>query len=672
MAALISSSFVLGCQLGPGRKVLDSTARESAQHRDSLAQLFLGNPVLNHIALSPDGRRVAGVLAKDGVELLIVQDVADDQLRVLSKLERSSDHNSWTVRKVLWPSDDRLLVSVEMPSTAAYGVRARQTRLVSLRLGGGKAKYLGAKWPDRERTQFQDQIISTLPDDPDGVLIGLRMIGERGVGVRRLNVENGVLSTVVRPLLGAGRWFADHDYVVRAAIGWAKTGTDEFLYARESGEDDFEKLLRWNRFDREQDGFWFAGFSADPSVIYVYRYTTDQGRLGVHRYGLRSRKLLDLVFADPEYDVRELIHSSEDGRLVAIAIDREKPEKYFVDQQAADEERHLEKLLPGLTRRVVSSDREGKTLIIRTSSDRSPPYYFIYERESGRVRPLFSAYPGLEKIELAAMAPVQFESRDGLTIAGYSTRPHIGEAPYPTIVLAHGGPASRYRWGGNPEVQYLANLGFAVFQPNFRGSNGYGREFETMSYGEWGQAMQNDITDGTRWLIAQRIADPNRIGIYGSSYGGYAALWGLIKTPDLFRAGASYAAVTDLSRLLGRQQYYRGAAVMEHLVGERWGDRAKLRGSSPARNAEKIRVPVLLGHGTEDPTVHVEQLEAMAEALRKAGNAAETYVYAGEYHGFLDERNRIDFYEKLGEFFQRHLGVDTPSSSQAAEVAGGS
>ncbi len=668
MTALISSSFVLACQSGPDKKALDPAARRFAQDRDSLAQLFLGNPVLDHIALSPDGRRVAGVLAKDGVELLIVQEVADEQIHVLSMLERSNDHNSRTVRKVLWPSDDRLLVSLGMPMEAAYGVRARQTRLFSIRLSGGKAKYLGAKWPDQENAQFQDQIISTLPDDPDGVLIGLRMIGERGVGVRRLNVGNGVLSTVVRPLLGAGRWFADHDHVVRAGIGWAKTGTDEFLYARESRDDEFKKVLRWNRFDGEQDGFWFAGFSADPSVIYVYRYT-EQGRLGVHRYSLSSRKLLDLVFADPEYDVRGLIHSSEDGRLVAIAIDREKPEKYFVDQDAAAEERHLEKLLPALTRRVVSSDREGKTLIIQTSSDVSPPYYFVYQRQSGRVRPLFSAYPGLEKLELAAMAPVQFESRDGLTIPGYLTRPRRGEAPYPTIVLAHGGPASRARWGWNPVVQYLASLGFAVFQPNFRGSNGYGKEFERMSYGEWGQAMQNDITDGTRWLIAQGIADPNRIGIYGSSYGGYAALWGLIKTPDLFRAGASYAAVTDLSRLLGRQQYYRGAAVLEHLVGKRWGDRAKLRASSPARNADKIRVPVLLGHGTEDPTVDVEQLEVMANALRKAGNPAQTHVYAGEYHGFLDERNQIDFYEKLGAFFKRHLMVYTPPRSREAEAA---
>ncbi len=662
---LLSTSLVLLCGCGGGAMGTRGDGQsEPSGGLKAQAQLFFGNPLLSHVALSPDGKRVAAILAQGGTEVLIAREVAGGPLRALTKLERTRNRSSQTIRKVMWSGNDGLLVSIEMPSQKAVGVSARQTRLMSVRLAGGVPKYLGKNWQYQEYTQFQDQIISTLPEDPEAVLIGLWMPTQNGVGVRRLNVRSGTLRTIVRPRAGIERWYADHHHVVRAGIGRAKTGTEQSLYAREDEADDFELILRWDPFNPEDQGFSFAGFSVEPHILYVYRYTRQQ-RVGVYRYDLRSRELGDLVFADPEYDVSGLIYSHQDGRLLAIAINREKPEKHFIDQRAQDRERSLAKQLPDVIRRVVSSDEAGETLVYYTSSDVSPPRYFIYRTGSERVYPLFSAYPDLEELEFATMEPIKYQARDGLGISGYLTRPPNGVAPYPTIVLAHGGPSSRDQWGWNPEVQYLASLGFAVFQPNFRGSDGYGKKFKTMSYGEWGQAMQDDITDGTHWLIEQGIADSDRIGIFGSSYGGYAALWGLVTEPDLFRAGASYAGVTDIPRMLSRDQYYRGADVLKHLVGKRWTDRAKLRASSPARNADKIRVPVLLGHGTEDPTVHVSQLEVMADALEDEGISVEKHVYRGEYHGFLDERNKIDFYSHLGAFFQRHLMGNLDAAAEA-------
>ncbi len=241
-------------------------------------------------------------------------------------------------------------------------------------------------------------------------------------------------------------------------------------------------------------------------------------------------------------------------------------------------------------------------------------------------------------------------------IPGYLTLPTEGEPPYPTVVYPHGGPWARDVWGWDPAVQFLASRGFAVLQPNFRGSDGYGDEFFELGRGNWGLQMQDDITDGAHWLIDQGIADPTRIGIYGASYGGFAALHALMKEPELFKAGASFAGVTDILTLLSDDSRYWGLVEdMEQLVGDRWGDHGRLAEISPARNAERIRAPVLIAHGTEDWRVHVKQAHAMANALEALDRPVETYLYQGEVHGFLDERNEIDFYTRLGAFFERYL-----------------
>ena len=230
----------------------------------------------------------------------------------------------------------------------------------------------------------------------------------------------------------------------------------------------------------------------------------------------------------------------------------------------------------------------------------------------------------------------------------------------PTIVYPHGGPTARDVWGYDPTVQFLASRGFAVFQLNFRGSAGYGTRHERLGYREWGLAMQDDVTDGVRWLIDQGIGDPERIGIYGGSYGGYTALMALAKTPGLFRAGASLAGVTDLPMLLEDFQWYRSEEFNRPTLGSAWDDGKKLDETSPLHNAERIRAPVLIAHGSEDPIVHMRHATMMASTLEKAGKEVELYIYEGDVHGFIYAKSRIDFYTRLATFFEKHL-APTPS-----------
>ncbi len=625
------------------------------------AAAFFRAPVLSHLALSPRGNYLAGIATQDGVELLVVRPTGGGEVRMLAKL----DEPGMQIRTVGWPSEERLLVSIEMPSALAVGVRARQTRLLSVPLDGSPPRYLGRNWQHVEFSQFQDDIIDWLPDDPEHVLLSWWQPGDNGASVRQVNVESGTFRVAVRSMPFVTGWAVDHLHQVRAGWGYRPSGTRYFLYARISPEDDFEKVIEVDPF--EESGFFFAGFSEDPARIYVFS-NDETAREAVYSYDLTAKRLGPMVFGHPEVDVEALYTSPIDGRLLAIGYVTDRPHLHFLDDETRRDQAWIDRALPRTINRIVSTDRAERLVIVHASSDTVPPKYYLYDRASGDIGLLVEAYPELRPEQLAPMRYVSFRARDGLEIHGYLTLPKDAEpSNLPTIVYPHGGPSARDVWGFDPTVQFLASRGFAVFQPNFRGSTGYGTRHTELGYQQWGLAMQDDVTDGTRWLIEQGIADPGRIGIYGASYGGYTALMGLVKTPDLFRAGASLAGVTDLIGLLNDDEWYGLDDWNSPTLGSKWSDRKKLRETSPAENAGRIRAPVLIAHGTEDPIVHVKQAEAMKDALEDAGAEVETYLYRDEVHGFIDERNHIDFHQRLAAFFERALAPETAQGG----VAGG-
>lgn len=616
------------------------------------AAAFFRAPVLSHLTLSPRGNHIAGIATQDGVELLVVRPTGGGEVRTLAKL----DEPGMQIRTVGWPSEERLLVSLEMPSALAKGVRARQTRLLSVPLDGSDPRYLGRNWKHVEFSQVQDDIIDWLPDDPEHVLLSWWQPGDNGASVRQVDVESGTYRVVASSMPFVTGWAVDHRHQVRAGWGYRRAGTRYFLYARVGPDDDFEKVIEFDPF--EEAGFFFAGFSEDPARIYVFS-DDETGREAVYSYDLRAKQLGPMVFGHPEVDVEALYTSPVDGRLLAIGYVTDRPQLHFLDEEARRDQAWIDRALPGTTNWIVSSDLAERLAIVQASADTVPPKYYLYDRASGDIGLLVEAYPELRPEQLAPMRYVSFRARDGLEIHGYLTLPKGAEpSNLPTIVYPHGGPSARDVWGFDPTVQFLASRGFAVFQPNFRGSTGYGSRHTELGYQEWGGAMQDDVTDGTRWLIEQGIADPARIGIYGASYGGYTALMALVKTPELFRAGASLAGVTDLITLLNDDEWYGLDDWNTPTLGSKWSDRKKLKQTSPAQSADRIRAPVLIAHGTQDPIVHVKQAEAMKDALEDAGAEVETYLYRDEVHGFIDERNQIDFHQRLAAFFERALAAD--------------
>jgi len=366
---------------------------------------------------------------------------------------------------------------------------------------------------------------------------------------------------------------------------------------------------------------------------------------------------MEVMFEHPEVDLSTLTYSRKRKVLTSIVYTTWKNERKFLDKIAEDRYKKLAARLPGKEVSISGADKEENTFIIRTFSDRSLGSYYLYEQEKDKLTKLADVSPWLNENDLAEMKPIKYTSRDGLTINGYLTLPKGKSKNLPVVINPHGGPWYRDQWGFNPEVQFLANRGFAVLQMNFRGSTGYGRKFFEASFKQWGKNMQDDITDGVQWLIKEGIADPKRVAIYGASYGGYATLAGVTFTPDLYAAAVDYVGVANMFTFMKTiPPYWKPfLEMMYEMVGDPEKDKQLLTDASPVMHADKIKTPLLVAQGAKDPRVNKDESDQMVAALKKRGVAVEYIVKDNEGHGFSNEENRFEFYEAMERFLKKYL-----------------
>jgi dipeptidyl aminopeptidase/acylaminoacyl peptidase len=361
-------------------------------------------------------------------------------------------------------------------------------------------------------------------------------------------------------------------------------------------------------------------------------------------------------------DVSDLHFSKKRKVITSATYTTWKEERQFFDPVSETLYKNLEEKLPGYDVYVVSSNKDEDMFIVRTITDRSLGAFYLYDSKSSELTKLADRNPWLKEDQLSEMKPIEYTSRDGLTIHGYLTLPKGKAAKdLPIVVNPHGGPWARDEWGFNPEVQFLANRGFGVLQMNFRGSTGYGRKFWEAGFRQWGQSMQDDITDGVKWLIDQGIADPKRVAIYGGSYGGYAVLEGLTKTPDLYAAGVDYVGVSNLFTFMKTVPPYWKPFLdmMYEMVGNPEKDKTLFEANSPALNADRIKAPLFVAQGAKDPRVNINESNQIVEALKKHGVAVEYMVKEDEGHGFHNEENRFSFYEAMEKFLTKYLVTTT-------------
>lgn len=620
---------------------------------------FFVNPTISRPALSTDGKTFAFIYSSGDKQTVFSLGVAPGNKPVaLVNINDPETRLAW----LAWANADRLLISAESRNPFSVGVRSRMTQLFGVDRDAKNFGWLGKNWERYGQQQipviYQDQIVHWTPAVPESVLIEYRNPYESSPDVMRMNVYNGRVSMAQPRGNDIQNWHADAEGNIRA--GEATTATNLYrLYARIAAKDKLELMIEHPIFG--DSGPVFAGFHEDSGKLYVR--ALQDGRAAIFEFDMRTKKVGAEVFSHKMVDVDDLQRDAGmDERVVGVRYTVDRPEIRFFDPLAREQHSELSaafkrQLGSEVFHEVVSQSADGNQQILEVSSDIQPPVYYYHDRAKWGLARVLESRPGLGPQNLAPTKRITYQARDGLTISGYLTLPRgVEPTKLPVVVNVHGGPWSRDYIQWDPEVQVLANRGFAVLQINFRGSTGFGRDLLEAGYREWGQKIQDDITDGVKLLIADGTADADRIGIMGGSYGGFATLVGLTRTPELYRAGAAYASVTDIEFLISDDKWYDwGYEWHETMVGGERGDAERLRQASPLRNVANVRAPVLLGHGEDDQRVHVRQSRRMAEALRRAGKDVQYLEFPNEIHGFLLEANRVQWYEALVAFFEKNL-----------------
>lgn len=458
-------------------------------------------------------------------------------------------------------------------------------------------------------------------------------------------------------------WAADRDGNIR--FGFMTDGARTELVYRANQSD------KWSRpvdFGTVGDSSRIAGLGRDGRTLYVLK-PSPQGRLALYGFDLVDRTFSGPLFAHATYDVDDVIFSPDGSELLGVRYFTEGPREYWFDRTFARLQAELDKAGGGMVNEIVSTDADLRKVLVFSHSAREPGYYTLMDLTGGKSQPLARTEPWIDPAQMAEMFPVTCKARDGVELNGYLTLPAgRGQKNLPMVTLVHGGPYGvRDVWGYDPLVQFLANRGYAVLQVNFRGSGGYGTRFFNLGRHQIGAAMQDDVIDMTRWAVQHGIADPHRVAIMGGSYGGYSALLALARTPDVFRCGIAFAAVSDWNGLFHslktENQYYRyafryWASMLGDLEDPR--ERAKLAAASPVNLAAKIKAPVMLIHGEADGTVPIEQSHEMATALKKAGHPAETLYFDYVGHAWPTGTNGEIFLKRIEAFLGKNMAGGAP------------
>lgn len=494
-------------------------------------------------------------------------------------------------------------------------------------------------------------IADDLPDDPDHVLITHNRRNPEAFDVYRVNVHTGEEILVAENPGNIVAWHTDHHGRLRAAT--VSDGLQTTLLYRESEDGDFQAIISTDFRNTVSPEL----FTFDDRCIYAL---SNRGRdcLALVIIDPRNPDDEQLVFEADGVDLDGVAYSRLRHVLTAAVYQTDRIRYHFFDQLTAERHLRVSEAMPGYEITLQSSSRDERKFIVAAYNDRTPGSRYIYDDDTGSLTRLCDINPALPESEMATVRPIQYTARDGLVIHGYLTLPK-GREPrnLPCVVNPHGGPWARDSWGFNPETQFLANRGYCVLQMNFRGSTGYGRRFWEAGFGEWGLAMQDDITDGVQWLIQQGIADPRRIAIYGGSYGGYAVLSGITREPELYAAAVDFVGVSNLLTFLNTIPPYWKPLLekMYTMVGHPEKDRERLVATSPALNADRIRTPLFIAQGANDPRVNKAESDQMVAALRSRGVDVEYMVKEDEGHGFHNDENKFEFYERMEAFLSQHL-----------------
>ncbi|MFT3885134.1 MAG: S9 family peptidase [Flavobacteriales bacterium] len=469
-----------------------------------------------------------------------------------------------------------------------------------------------------------------------------------------VNIETGDM----KPLYDNSKenfegWVTDHAGVIRIAV---KTdGTDQLLFYRASEKDPFKQFMKVSY----KDSFNPLFFTFDNKNIYASTNLNGRDKTAIVEFDIATNKEVKEIYKNDNYDVEGLNYSRKRKVLTEVTYTGEKEEEVFLDDATKKRSEKLKAKFPGYEVFVYGENDNEDKFMVWVGNDRMPGKYYFYDEAADKLQEVATLYPWLNEKDLAEMKPISYKTSDGLTVHGYLTLPKgRAEKDLPMVLVVHGGPWARDSWGFDPEAQLLANRGYAVLQLNYRGSTGYGRTYWESSFKQWGKKMQDDLSEGVQWMIKQGKVDSKRVAIYGGSYGGYATLAGITFTPDLYACGVDYVGVSNLFTFMKTVPAYWKPFMdqMHEMVGDPKKDSLLMAEASPVFHADKIKCPLFIAQGANDPRVNKAESDQMVEALKKRGVEVEYMVKDNEGHGFHNEENRFDFYNAMDKFLDQHIG----------------
>ncbi|HWF43629.1 MAG TPA: S9 family peptidase [Candidatus Kapabacteria bacterium] len=596
---------------------------------------FFKNPERTAYQLSPDGSYYAFLAPYEKRLNIFVQ------ARSGGEPVRLTNETARDIAGYWWKGNDRILFMHDNNGDENYHLYAVSR--------DGKTK--------NDLTPFDSttiQVVDGLIDNDNEILIATNQRDHEIFDVYHLDLTTNKLRLIAQNPGNINGWVTDHDGKLRVAS--TTDGVNSSLLYRESEQDTFRVILTTDFKENLSPLF----FTFDNKNLYASS-NIGRDKSAIVVIDPSTGKELSVLYQNPEVDVSNLIYSHKRKVLTFARYETDKEHNYYLDPQAEALHKKLEAKLPGYQVNITSLDRNEDLFIIRNYNDRSVGSIYLYDLNVDKLTKVSDVCPWLHENELAEMKPISFTSRDGMTLHGYLTLPKGSSGTHlPIVVNPHGGPWARDSWGYNPEVQLFANRGYGVLQVNFRGSTSYGKKFWESSFHEWGKNMQDDISDGVQWLVQQGIADPKRVAIYGGSYGGYATLAGVAFTPDLYCCAIDYCGVANLFTFMKTiPPYWKPYLDMFHeMVGDPQKDSVMLASASPVFHADRIKVPMLVLQGKNDPRVNINESDQMVNALKARGIDVTYIVKNNEGHGFHDEENRFDAYEAMESFLEKHLAAD--------------
>jgi len=631
VAVIASSLFSAGCKTEKKDEKIMTAKKIPLED-------FFKNPEKTSYQISPDGKYYSYMAPYEKRMNVFVQERGQEEAK---RLTNETDRN---IAGYFWANNEQILYMKDNGGDENY-------KIYIANINNDETKCL---------TDFEgvrSSVIDDLPDIANEVIISMNKRNPQVFDPYRLYLDNGKLELLAENPGNIQGWLFDHAGKLRVAT--AIDGTNSSILYRETEKDEWTSIVTTDF----KESFTPHFFTFDNTNL-IGSSNLGRDKSAIVEFNLADAKETKVLYENNDYDVNSVSYSDKRKVLTAASYTSWKRQKHFFDDVSKTIYEFLEKELDGYEVAITGKNKEEDIFIVRTYSDKSLGAYYIYELEGNKLEKITEVSPWIDENEMGNQLPIEYKSRDGLTIHGYLTLPKgytmENAKNLPVVVNPHGGPWARDGWGFNPELQFLANRGFAILQMNFRGSTGYGRKFWEASFKKWGKEMQDDVTDGTNWLIEKRIADKNKIAIYGGSYGGYATLMGLVKEPDLYAAGVDYVGVSNMFTFMKTiPPYWKPfLEMMYEMAGDPVKDSVYFREVSPVFHVDKIKSPLFVAQGAKDPRVNIDEADQIVAAMKERGVEVEYMVKDNEGHGFRNEENRFDFYRAMETFLIKNL-MDT-------------